>query len=71
MKRTWKNCEINVYIYIFTYDKGVIFLYVNYTDYVYEENIQLTLGRFLILDNLRLQPHYQDNIVRFIIHPYE
>lgn len=39
MKRTWKNCEINVYIYIFTYDKGVIFLYVNYTDYVYEENI--------------------------------
>jgi hypothetical protein len=43
MKRRWKNYEINVFVHIFQYDKGVLFLYVNYSNIVYEENLLFEL----------------------------
>ena len=67
MKRTWNEDEINIFIYIFNYDKGVIFLYVNYSEYVYEENLSLKLSNFYQVDNLKIIPKCLDNIVRFII----
>ena len=67
MKRTWNEDEINIFIYIFNYDKGVIFLYVNYSEYVYEENLSLKLNNFYQVDNLKIIPKCLDNIVRFII----
>jgi hypothetical protein len=38
--------EINVFVYILQSDLGVIFLYVNYSEIVYEENLSFELGNF-------------------------
>ena len=52
MKRQWKNCEISVFVYIFQYDRGVMMLYVNFSDFTYEENVEFLTGNKLKLENL-------------------
>lgn len=39
MKRIWKKREIDIHIFILSYDKGVIFLFENYTTMRYQEII--------------------------------
>jgi len=48
IQREWEGQEISVYMYIFTYDMGVIFLFVNYSNFPYEENLHLELSSRLI-----------------------
>lgn len=48
MKRVWNHQEINIMVYIYQHQKGVVFLYLNYTDNVYEENLILELRKFIL-----------------------
>lgn len=42
-KRTWNKMDVNIKVYIYLHKNGVVFLYSNYTDNVFEENISFDL----------------------------
>jgi len=70
VKRIWNDKEINVFVHHFLHGEGVIILFLNYTDFAYEEYIVFEL------ENLKIEvdsktTHTDETVVRFILSSYD